>query len=129
MTERQRLKNKIDEVFSIFIRTRFADHAGYTSCYTCGVVKHWQKLDAGHFQGRGKMSTRWHELNIFQQCKQCNGFRGGEQFKFARQLNADYGEGTAEEMERLGNQMRKYSIQELRDLLKHYQAKVEELDL
>lgn len=129
MTERQRLKKKIDTVFSIFIRTRFADDAGYTNCYTCRVVKHWQKLDAGHFQGRGKLSTRWHELNVFQQCKQCNGFRGGEQFKFSRQLDADYGEGTAEEMERLGNQMRKYSIQELRDLLKHYQSKVEDLDL
>tara|TARA_R110000787_G_scaffold261999_1_gene367352 strand:- start:21 stop:410 length:390 start_codon:yes stop_codon:yes gene_type:complete len=129
MTERQRLKNKIDKVFSIFIRTRFANHAGYTSCYTCGVVKHWREMDAGHFQSRGKLSTRWHELNVFQQCKMDNGFKNGEQFKFARQLDADYGEGTAEEIERLSNQTRKYTIAELRDMLKHYQDKVEELDL
>ena len=128
MTERQRLKNKLDVAFSIFIRRRFADHAGNVRCYTCGVTKHWKTVDAGHFQSPGKLSTRWNELNVFQQCKKCNGFKSGEQFKFARALDADYGEGTAEEIERLSNQMRKYSIQELRDLLKHYQRQNREND-
>ena len=128
MTERQRVKNKLDKVFSIWIRRRFADENGFTSCYTCGVVKHWREMDAGHFQSRGKLSTRWHELNVFQQCKMDNGFKNGEQFKFARQLDADYGEGTAEEIERLSNRIRKWTLPELRDLLKHYTGLVKDFE-
>ena len=84
-------------------------------------------MDAGHFQSRGKLSTRWNELNVFQQCKMDNGFKNGEQFKFARQLDADYGEGTAEEIERLSNQPRKWTIAELREMLKDYTERVKQL--
>lgn len=128
MTERQRLKKKLDTVFSIWIRRRFADDAGFTSCYTCGVVKSWREVDAGHFQSRGKMSTRWHELNVFQQCKKCNGFKNGEQFKFARQLDADYGEGTAEAIERLSNECKRWTVPELREMCKDYAVRIKDFD-
>ena len=127
MTERQRLKKKLDTVFSIWIRRRFADDMGIVQCYTCGIYKHWKEVDAGHFQSRGKLSTRWNKWNVFQQCKNCNGFKNGEQFKFARHLDSDYGEGTAEEIERQSNELRKWGIQELRDLLKHYTELVKDL--
>tara|TARA_R110000803_G_scaffold79077_1_gene144536 strand:+ start:8576 stop:8755 length:180 start_codon:yes stop_codon:yes gene_type:complete len=57
-----------------------------------------------------------------------NGFKNGEQFKFARQLDADYGEGTAEEIERLSNRIRKWTLPELRDLLKHYTGLVKDFE-
>ena len=44
----------------------------------------------------------------------------GEQFKFARHLDQDYGPGTAQEIETESNQTRKWSIPELQELVDNY---------
>ena len=108
-------------------RQKDADHRGYVECWTCGKVLHWSRVDAGHFQSRAKFSTRWEELNVKPQCKGCNGFRSGEQFKFARKLDAVYGEGTAEEIECISNQTRKYSVEELEALVDVYNRRLRKL--
>jgi hypothetical protein len=119
-TTRQKLIKKLDQLFSIYIRTKDADHRGMNQCYTCDKVEHWKKMDAGHFQSRGKFSTRWDPRNVKPQCKRCNGFRSGEKFKFARHLDQDYGPGTAQEIETESNQTRKWSIPELEELVDNY---------
>ena len=96
---RKKLIARLDRVFSQWVRQSCADHRGYVECYTCGKQAHWKTVDAGHFQSRGKFATRWMcdpeegLVNVAPQCKRCNGFRSGEQFKFARRLDADFGEG------------------------------------
>ena len=130
---REKLIAKLDRVFSQWVRAKDADHRGMVSCYTCGTVNHWKKMDAGHFQSRGKFSTRWMcnpeegLVNVAPQCKRCNGFRSGEQFKFARRLDAEYGEGTAERIEQMSNQTRKYSPEELEALIDVYNRRVRKL--
>jgi hypothetical protein len=95
--KRSTLVKKLDKIFSIWIRSKDADHTGQVDCYTCGVSKSWKyETDAGHFQSRGKYATRWEPLNVKPQCKRCNGFRGGEQYRFAQNLDKEYGEGTAD---------------------------------
>jgi len=96
-------------------------------CFTCGVWKHWKTVDAGHFQSRAKFSTRWDERNVRPQCKSCNGFRSGEQYRFARNLDAEYGEGTAMEIEALSNTTRKYSVEELEALIDVYNRRLRKL--
>ena len=124
---RKKLIARLDKVFSQWIRQKDADHRGYVECWTCGKVLHWSRVDAGHFQSRAKFSTRWDEMNVKCQCKGCNGFRSGEQFKFARKLDAVYGEGTAEEIERISNQTRKYSVEELEALVDVYNRRLRKL--
>ena len=124
---RKKLIQRLDKVFSQWIRQKDADHRGYVECWTCGKVLHWSRVDAGHFQSRAKFSTRWDELNVKPQCKGCNGFRSGEQFKFARKLDAVYGQGTAEEIERISNQTRKYSVEELEALVDVYNRRLRKL--
>ena len=61
-------------------------------------------------------------MNVKPQCKRCNGFRSGEQFKFARHLDEEYGPGTAMELEAKSNQTAKHSISDLRDLIDKYRG-------
>lgn len=76
---------------------------------------------------RACMSTRWDETNVQFQCKRCNGFRSGEQFLFARELDRIYGEGTAETLLYNSKYTRKFSREELETMFHHYKRKVDEL--
>ena len=82
-----KLKTKLDKLFSEYIRRRYANHDGTVSCFTCGIVKHWKEQQAGHFQSRRHHSTRWDEKNVQVQCKSCNIFKSGEQYKFGNYLD------------------------------------------
>lgn len=128
-TERSKLVKKLDKVFSQYIRKRYCDDNGYNTCFTCGVTKHWSEVDAGHFMSRGKYATRWNEQNVQFQCKRCNGFRSGEQYLFAKHLDAVYGQGTADELVRKSNYTARFSVQELRELIMLYTKKCEEIRL
>ena len=126
--KRSTIVKKLDKIFSIWIRSKDADHAGMVDCFTCGVSKSWKyEIDAGHFQSRGKYATRWNEQNVFPQCKRCNGFRGGEQYRFAKNLDALYGEGTAEWLEFESNQSARFTNDELLLKIEHFTELVKSL--
>lgn len=76
---------------------------------------------------RACMSTRWDEANVQFQCKRCNGFRSGEQFLFAKELDRIHGEGTADGLLVASKQLRKFSREELESMFHHYKRKVDEL--
>jgi len=94
-----KLKKKLDKLFSEYIRRRKADDLGMVNCFTCGVKKPWKEQQAGHFQSRSHLSTRWDEVNVQVQCVKCNIYRQGEQFKFGVYIDEIYGKGTAKELE------------------------------
>jgi len=122
--KRSTIVKKLDKIFSIWIRSKDADHAGMVDCYTCGVSKDWKyEIDAGHFQSRGKYATRWNEDNVKPQCKRCNGFRGGEQYQFALRLGTDL----ADELVLLSNQPARFTNDELLEKIKYYTKLVKEL--
>ena len=118
---------KLDTVFSQFIRLRASDHRGMGECFTCGAVRHYTEVDAGHFMSRACMSVRWSETNVQSQCKRCNGFRSGEQYIFSIRLDELYGEGTAERLLIESKQTRKWTRDELEQMYHHYKRKVDEL--
>lgn len=120
-----KLKQKLDVIFSQYIRLRNADDRGYVNCFTCGTVKHWKEGDAGHFMVRQKMPTRYNEQNVQFQCKRCNGFQGGEQYIFGRKLDALYGPGTANALVALSNQMEKWIRADYEEKIAHYKRQVE----
>src|SRR5436190_1999057 len=85
---------KLWKVFSEYIRLKFSDDNGYCSCYTCGVIRHWKKIDCGHGIGRQHMSTKYDERNNRPQCKHCNGFHGGRREVFKEKMDREHGPGT-----------------------------------
>ena len=128
MTERTRLRNKLDAVFSEFVRRRHANEHGQVACYTCGAVKHWKQMHAGHFQSRSKNATRWNPVNVQVQCVACNIFRAGEQFKFGLALDEEFGEGVAAELLTLSNQTAKFTLADLKGMISHYQQELKNLE-
>jgi hypothetical protein len=123
---RKRLIDKLDKIFSQYIRLRESKNHN-SECFTCGKVDHWKKLQNGHFMSRKHLSTRWDETNCQVQCAGCNVFRYGEQYKFSVGLNNKYGDGTADAMLQKSRETLKIDNAELETKIKYYQDLVERL--
>ncbi len=72
-------------------------------CCTCGAVKSWIRMDAGHFKGRGiggGSGAYFDERNIHLQCKPCNGFKQGAYAEYEQFLIDKYGPEIIDELNR-----------------------------
>lgn len=120
------LKKELDQIFSVFIRRRDADWEGMNYCFTCKRKIHWQRLHAGHFQSRSKHSIRWdYELgNVMPQCPKCNIWESGQQYKFGVYLDQQFGEGRAQLLEEMGNQIVKYTKQDYEEKISFFKREV-----
>ena len=120
-----KLKKELDKVFSQYIRHYYADHKGYVECYTCGVQKPVKQMQAGHFQSRRHMSTRWHENNVRPQCIKCNMYSQGEQYLFGQKLEAEIGEVMFSDLLKHVHTTQKYSKGDLLYLIEYYKKKLQ----
>ena len=127
-TKRKKLIDKLDTVFSIYIRRRKAVN-DVSECFTCGKNDHCKMLQNGQVQSRKHYSTRWNELNCQVQCASCNVFRYGEQYKFAKNLDEKYYDGLAEELHIEANKTVKLDNTDLEMLIEKYQLLIKQLDI
>jgi hypothetical protein len=122
-----KLKKELDKWFSLYIRLRESE-AGLVQCFTCNKVSHYKSgMQNGHFQSRKHLATRWDDENCQVQCVGCNMFKAGEQYKFAINLDAKYGEGKAEELEFLARTIMKVSRIDYEEKISYYKDLVEKL--
>jgi len=121
---RKKIVQKLDTIFSRYIRLSNADHTGYCECVTCKKKYHWKNIQAGHFMSRKHHSTRWDEQNVFPQCVGCNIYKSGQQYKYSLFLGSE----VAEQMYQKSNQVVKYSTFELEMLINKYTELVKELE-
>jgi len=117
-------KEKLDRVFSEYIRRRDADENGIAKCVTCGTEKHWKEMQAGHFIPRGNMSTRWHEGNVHVQCKECNEFKGGNLDEYELFIVHKYDRKEPERLRKIGRTEQKIMEFEIKELIKYYRMKI-----
>jgi hypothetical protein len=116
---RSSLVKKLDNVFSIYIRKRYAIN-GKATCFTCEKIDDWNKLQCGHFQSRKHYATRWDETNCQVQCVGCNVYRYGEQYKFGIHLDQVHGLGTSERLLQKSRNECKIKNYELDELIEKY---------
>ena len=122
-----KLKKELDKWFSLFIRLRESEE-GLVQCFTCNKVSHYKSgMQNGHFQSRKHLSTRWDLKNCQVQCVGCNMFKAGEQYKFAINLDAKYGEGTAQELQFLSRTIMKVSRIDYEEKISYYKEAVNKL--
>ena len=107
-------KAKLDSIFSTYIRLKGSNEEGWGECFTCGRLRHYKEVDCGHFITRAKLATRWDEINVAFQCKQCN-MTGGQQYVFGKKLDEIHGEGTAQAILLKSNQNKKWTVEELEE--------------
>jgi hypothetical protein len=116
---RSTLVKKLDSVFSLYIRQRYAVNE-IAECYTCGKKDHYKKLQAGHFASRRHYSTRWNEYNVQVQCYGCNIANQGMQFQFGKKLCLQYGDNFADDLMIESKQIRKFDDIEIADMIAYY---------
>jgi 5-methylcytosine-specific restriction endonuclease McrA len=127
-SNRQKLINKLDEVFSLWVRLRDSDDQGLVKCITCGTIAHYTQVDAGHFVTRENMGTRWEEENVNGQCRQCNRFKSGKQYEHGLAIDKKYKKpGAANMLVIKGKSVCNWTDQELETMCKYYKAEVKEL--
>ena len=114
---------ELQVVFNKFIRTRDNDNG----CISCGKSLK-NKFDAGHFYSTGSYpELRFNEDNVFGQCVHCNQHKHGNLIEYGLRLPNRISNKSIEELNRLANKPRKYTIEELKELKEYYKRKTKEL--
>ena len=121
------LTKKLDTIFSLYIRLKNSDDHGMVKCFTCDGVHHYKAIQNGHFQSRRFMSTRFLERNCAPQCYACNVGMSGMQYEFGKRLDRLYGEGVADHMVKKSKEVRKFTSEEMVEMIEYYKDKVEKL--
>ena len=117
-------KNRIDPIFSEYIRRRDADNdSGYCACVSCNKPIHFTESDAGHFLSRQKLATRWDERNVYAQCRKCNRFEYGRQYEFSLKLGAEL----SDELLQLSRSTMKLMDFEYIEIYEDFRAKLKSL--
>lgn len=92
------LKKDLDAVVSKYVRILNSNEQGMVACYTCGKVKHFSDMHAGHFIPRNILITRWDLNNLRPQCVGCNMFGNGKPLDFEDGLVKELGRKRVDEM-------------------------------
>lgn len=121
--------DKLDTIFSIWIRRRFADDRGYVKCVTCPSVAQWKTMDCGHFipKSTGNLITRFHEKNSHSQCPHCNRFLRGNLVKYEIFMRSEYGEEVIEELKAKSRESVKWMPHEIQEMIEMLKTKIKEL--
>ena len=121
---RKSLINKLDRIFSEYIRKKNADKKGFVTCITSQKKYHYSEVDAGHFISRKEISTRWHEDNVWPQSRFDNRFRYGRQYVYSLALEKKK-QGLPKHLYNLSKQTVKYSISDLEEMVEKYKNLLE----
>lgn len=116
----RKLIKRLDVVFSIYIRKKYADEKGMVRCFTCSKLIPWQESQNSHYCSRRHMNTRFEEKNCAPACFACNVFKHGALDDYALALQRKCGDGILKELNRLKNQTKKWTAQELLSLIEKY---------
>jgi hypothetical protein len=123
-SERSKLIEKLDGVFSEFIRLRDSDKNGICKCITSGEFKHWTEVDAGHFITRDNMATRWDEQNVNAQGRGDNRFKSGKQYEHGLAIDKKHGPGTASKLLVKSKGVCNWEEFELKKMFEYYRDQV-----
>lgn len=126
-SERSKTIEKLDTVFSQFIRLRDVRKDGTFTCISCGRNLPYDQADCGHYINRKHMSLRFSEMNCNAQCRSCNRFDEGNIQGYRRGLIAKYGEKVVLLIEASKNTVNKLSLFDMKKMIIEYREEVKRL--
>ena len=130
MVKLSTLTKKRWKLTSQYVRQSQSDpHTGIGQCVTCGEVKHYKELQAGHFipQAQGN-AVKWDLRNIHPQCYRCNINLGGNGAEYYPYMEEVYGKEVIDELRRLSNTSVKITRQEHQEAIEDLNKLLEELN-
>jgi hypothetical protein len=126
-TKPKTLEAKLDKIFSEYVRLEQADDKGMCICVSCGIMKYWQDIDAGHFYSRQHRSVRWDEMNVHPECRYCNRFNIDHHIGYFKFMLDRYGVYKMQELTDRKNTAKKWTREELQELIDIYTERVKQL--
>ncbi len=127
-SSRQKLIDKLDTIFSKYIRLRDSNEKGYFKCITSGEYVFWKDGDAGHFMSRNHMATRWDEQNVNGQGRADNRFKAGRQYEHGLAIDKKFGKGTADKLLMKSKSACKFEDFELEEMIEKYKKKLKDAE-
>lgn len=127
-SSKKKLIDKLDRIFSQYIRLKYSDSKGLCQCISCTTRKPWNEIQNGHYMSRRYFSTRWSEDNCRPQCVACNIFNQGNIQAYRVSLIKQIGEQRVNLVEaRARQETFKYGVFELNAMIQHYTKEVERI--
>lgn len=119
--------DKLDRVFSQYIRLRDTMPNGYFKCISCGKIKPYEQADCGHYHSRRHMSTRFEPLNAHAECRACNRFSADHLIGYQKNLIDKIGQDAFDLLAWKASQTQHWTDFELKEMIKYYKALVDKL--
>jgi len=134
-TYEEKLKTKLWTIFSVWIRRKDANVHGYVMTAD-GSWKHWKEVHCGHLFNNTERNAKlggnelWYdERNFAPQTSNGNYFNHDDSAKkYMAWAIRKYGDDVVQEMFRLKQRKRVFTIEELEEKLRYYKEKVKALD-
>jgi hypothetical protein len=112
------------QVFNKYIRLRDAGNL----CISC--QKKSLKENAGHFyNANNHWNVRFDERNVHLQCEHCNTYLSGNLIEYRKQLINKIGIEQLTLLELEANKTRKFTIDELKQIINTYKKKIKNFDI
>ena len=120
------IKKDIWNLVSVYVRLTNSV-GGYCKCVSCGELRHWQEMQCGHFVH--SKDKAWIDIrNLNPQCGLCN--LGDGQIGYTEWMQEQYGleyEDVRDDLKRLKKVPRKYTNEELENMLQYWKDKTKEM--
>ena len=119
-------------MFSTYIRLRDAwendDINGeYAKCCTCGEIRHWKTLQAGHFLPGRRSNNLFDERGCHAQCYRCNCCLNGNTIEYFDFMLKQYGKRVINQLRKQDKQIHQFSNEELEKLIEDLKFKLKGL--
>ena len=120
--DRSRLCKIAQQVFNKYIRLRDKGN----KCISCNKTP--LKENGGHFfNANNHWNVRFDEDNVHLQCEHCNTFLSGNLINYRTNLIEKIGIERYNELEAKSNVTRKFTVEELKEIIEEYKKKLKEL--
>ena len=123
----KKAKEKAWKVFSIYIRLSAADYEEYVRCITCGIKKHYKKMQSGHFIPGRNNAVLFNEQGVHPQCYHCNIGLNGNWPAYYQWMKGMYGIEIIDQLIYESRQTVKYTLEDYQKIEKEYKEKVKQI--
>ena len=96
-------------------------------CCSCGRVKEFKQLHAGHFIGGRRAANLFDTRGCHAQCVRCNTFEQGNWPGYFAYMERVYGRDVINELMEQDKQIKTWTVSELTEIRDKYKAKVKEM--
>lgn len=108
-------------------RKRDVNGSTGTNCISCKIWYPYERLDGGHFIPSTASTVRFDMRNINAQCWKCNRYLSGNSRHYLKGMIAKYGQEVVDELESQEFTTRKWTVEELEQIIEKAQAYIKEM--